>query len=457
VDTTATGENTSTTGDESTDTGLFPGECGDGVLNVGEACDDGNFDNTDSCTEYCLEPACGDGYLQDGEGCDDGNQDDGDGCNKDCYLSGGTVWTGTFNGADNDDDVGRAVATDGSGAVVVVGSTVVVGEDSNILLWKVSTADGAEVWSRDIVGLGPDIGYDVAVSSNDEIVATGSYHVDVQPDPGAKIWRAGFAPGGNEKWSATTSEDGKGTAIALAPDDSVYVTGTANAQGRELWVEKRTSTGDSAWITQDVYGSDSSCNGDYYQDPEGVVADPPFVYVAWRSTCPGGNAKPRSKVSRFEEASGQVSYNPDGCCLHWRIDVFTPGVGIGIATRSLDMAKGPDDSIVIAGEASNGGYLWGYGPDLFSTEKYQAAHWESDPGGGVLVDVVVDGEGNIILAGVGGRVVKTNAEGQMLWQKTDPTVTLHGVAVDAAGYVYAVGSVDEPGEGKNVWLQKFAP
>ena len=48
--------------------------CGDGRLSVelGEACDDGNDDNTDDCVE-CRFPVCGDGFTQTGvEGCDDG-------------------------------------------------------------------------------------------------------------------------------------------------------------------------------------------------------------------------------------------------------------------------------------------------------------------------------------------------------------------------------------------------
>ncbi|WAS97664.1 DUF4215 domain-containing protein [Nannocystis punicea] len=95
-----------------------PSECGNGILEDGEECDDGNSSDTDECPTNCkiavcgdgfvragsevcddkindgsyegcapgcsaLGPRCGDGVLQadEGELCDDGNQTAGDGCN----------------------------------------------------------------------------------------------------------------------------------------------------------------------------------------------------------------------------------------------------------------------------------------------------------------------------------------------------------------------------------------
>ena len=60
------------------------------VLEEGEACDDGNENNTDECTTGCDQARCGDGIKRNDleiteagyEACDDGNDLDADGCLK---------------------------------------------------------------------------------------------------------------------------------------------------------------------------------------------------------------------------------------------------------------------------------------------------------------------------------------------------------------------------------------
>ena len=61
--------------------------CGDGNLDPGEECDDGNNLDGDGCSSQCtIEPYCGDGNLDEGEECDDGNLIDGDGCSSECKI-----------------------------------------------------------------------------------------------------------------------------------------------------------------------------------------------------------------------------------------------------------------------------------------------------------------------------------------------------------------------------------
>jgi len=64
-----------------------PPDCGDGTLDAGEVCDDGNTVSGDGCSGDCLSnETCGNGYLDviNGEECDDGNTVSGDGCSADC-------------------------------------------------------------------------------------------------------------------------------------------------------------------------------------------------------------------------------------------------------------------------------------------------------------------------------------------------------------------------------------
>ena len=69
--------------------------CGNGILEEGEECDDGNRVSGDGCSSRCrLEiprNACGDGRLQGAEACDDGNRISGDGCSAACEVEEG--WT----------------------------------------------------------------------------------------------------------------------------------------------------------------------------------------------------------------------------------------------------------------------------------------------------------------------------------------------------------------------------
>jgi cysteine-rich repeat protein len=75
--------------------------CGNGVIQPGEQCDDGDTSGGDGCSAACtIEPGftcsgqpsacipivCGNGVLQPGEQCDDGNTAAGDCCRPDCTF-----------------------------------------------------------------------------------------------------------------------------------------------------------------------------------------------------------------------------------------------------------------------------------------------------------------------------------------------------------------------------------
>jgi cysteine-rich repeat protein len=66
--------------------------CGDTIVDTGEQCDDGNSNPNDDCTDTCQNNVCGDGILNDGvEQCDDGagNSDTTpDACRTDCRVPG---------------------------------------------------------------------------------------------------------------------------------------------------------------------------------------------------------------------------------------------------------------------------------------------------------------------------------------------------------------------------------
>lgn len=92
-------------------------KCGNGVLDPGEACDDGNVHRGDNCRPDCTREECGNGLVDPGEDCDSAGQNSND-CNDDCTRPACgdgklnpkfEVSAGSFEqcdqGDDNDDDV----------------------------------------------------------------------------------------------------------------------------------------------------------------------------------------------------------------------------------------------------------------------------------------------------------------------------------------------------------------
>ncbi len=85
--------------------------CGNGTLDAGEACDDGNTSDDDACLSTCVEATCGDGYVWAGqEDCDDAGESAT--CNSDCTsaVCGDAKWNVTAG--ESCDDGGDSVTCD---------------------------------------------------------------------------------------------------------------------------------------------------------------------------------------------------------------------------------------------------------------------------------------------------------------------------------------------------------
>ncbi len=118
-------------------------ECGNGRIEPGEACDDGNRRSGDGCSAACREetPAvCGNGEVEPREGCDDGNQVDGDGCDSNCQREEGGGGGGGLFGECGDGvvdlfeqcDDGNNVAGDGCDPACMEEEAVVPDDHSDL-------------------------------------------------------------------------------------------------------------------------------------------------------------------------------------------------------------------------------------------------------------------------------------------------------------------------------------
>jgi cysteine-rich repeat protein len=101
-------------------------DCGNGKIDPGESCDDGNSLDTDDCTTACIAASCGDGIVHEGvETCDDGNDVETDDCSTLCEDA--TCGNGNVDAGEECDDAnafdgdecrnGCIVATCGDGIV----------------------------------------------------------------------------------------------------------------------------------------------------------------------------------------------------------------------------------------------------------------------------------------------------------------------------------------------------
>ncbi|WAS93433.1 DUF4215 domain-containing protein [Nannocystis punicea] len=90
--------------------------CGNGQLEPGEQCDDGNTMDGDTCQADCTTPPgenCGNSMVDEGEECDDGNQVSMDGCENNCTETAlpASCGDGVSNGDEECDD-GNDINTD---------------------------------------------------------------------------------------------------------------------------------------------------------------------------------------------------------------------------------------------------------------------------------------------------------------------------------------------------------
>jgi cysteine-rich repeat protein len=408
-------------------------------------------------------PECGNGVVDAGEECDDGNAEPLDGCEEDCTSSSGLViWTATHDGPASGDDWIRAIVAAPDGTLILAGDQGVADESANVWLRKIDT-DGNEVWtvSQDLgASVGPDTPdnlSDVAVDEDGNIAVTGHVRIDEDTNDW-DIWTGVYDADGVELWTDRHADpDGGadyGGGVAFDGDGNLIIVGrTATAtQGGDGWMRKLDPQGQELWTQTHNGPADEN---DTFAD---VATDGSTIVTVGSESAESGY---------FEVFI--VAHDADGTVL-WRINEVN---ALENHMYGYDVAIDDDGSIHAIGRTtkpynyydvwlakydSDGQQIW--------ADTWDGAHSEFDSGSGITVGEA----GGVFIAGV--TAVPNQSDDVLAgsWDRDGNERWVHGydgeasladsgsaVALDADGFVYVVGGETVVGQGKNGWIRKYYP
>jgi uncharacterized delta-60 repeat protein len=422
----------------------------------GDTGGDGGGSGDDGSTEP--GPECGNGVIEGIEECDDGNQIDGDGCNADCTLSEDTMlWEHTHGGDANIAESGQGVAVDSAGNVLVAGYVINELENPDIFVRKYDP-DGTELWTQIVDGdaAGDDRAYGIAADADDNVWVVGDNFV---ADNDLDMWIAKFDGAGTALWSflvpGPVGETDTALDVTVDEGGNAAVVGFSRAATNDydIWVGRYDPDGTELW-TDLVPGAGVDDRG------VGVTvdADGNIVAIGYVSAQDG-----RTDVWLRK-------YDPDGG------EVWTQlweSLGGG-NDRGHDVAASVDGFLVVTGYTPGGGAnldvwiarLTGEG-EVVWFQNYGSPNLLDDHGNGIALD----SEGNIVVAGFKSVTDKNrdiwmrkqNAETtQVVWTQVvigdggDRDQALD-VAIDADDNVLVTGEIREAESNGDIWVAKFGP
>ncbi|MFO0759888.1 MAG: hypothetical protein U0359_25610 [Byssovorax sp.] len=440
--------------------------CGDGLVQSGvEQCDLGAQNaNAGACTLACKNAACGDGFKGPGEACDDGNVIDGDGCDSNCQLTMAPLWTRTYNGAANGDDLWNGVTTDAQGNVIVTGSEPIAGQGLDVITRKYDPA-GNVVWTRRYTGPmanGNDEGQAVTADAQGNVIVVGYEQTQNQ---GKNIWLRKYTANGNVSWTqsingnpAVNGNDlGYGIAHNAAGDlflacsaqnvagqsQNIFVLKISGATGNPVWLDTQNGTGNKE---DEAYGVAVDAQGN--------------VIVAGYTRTPTDTD---IWVRKYADLGNNFA-------ITWTKTFNGPASGLDAAFGvAVDGAGNP----VVAGIQSvngQGANIWVSKLDPMGSMIWSQSYANPSGFDDVAESVAVDGGGNVLVAGrdiaAAGTsdvwVRKYSPAGNVLWTQVydDALNGIDGalsVTTDANGNVFAAGFEATAGQGQDAWLRKYAP
>ncbi len=423
--------------------------CNDGVLDGGST-----GPATDDSSGEPPMAMCGNGMVEEGEQCDDGNSDYEDACNNECIASCGPMWTSTVEGSvprDLDPHAGDAVI-DARGRLLVTGTIDESGDGGDLWIAR-RGPEGRDLWSQTVEGGdGPDGGQAIAADTRGNVLVVGHWWSNESRD----VWARMLGVDGAAQWTMVhddlASLDDAGTGAAFDPQGNAIVVGTVTTAPGETdaWVRKLDPTGQELWTTT----WPSPAAGPPTPDQGGAVvtnADGDVFVLA------------RAAAGRDTFDAVMLQYDADG---NGPLSLTIPLADAPRRHdhRPLDLAIGPDGSLTMLIEALDARGvpsfsvhriaddltpMWSFeGSALEVREPLRATGLGVDEQGGVgLLATVLQRPSQ-------GFAIRLDTDGAPLCSRPlageAGTLSLGGGTVDPGGNMYAIGvSAGQP------WLGRF--
>ncbi len=391
------------------DTTGAPAECGNGVLEEGEECDEGVANGRyGQCAQDCsgLGPHCGDGIVNGDEACDELDEEDMDGCNTNCVTSLSPTWTLPTSPAEIYD-----LATAPDARLFVAGRQAGEG-------WAVSLdSDGTELDSVALVG--PN--------------ASSSYVTGIAFGPGDAVWASvgmGLPSAGHLRriFGADSLDYEFGlefTGIATSAD-GVFVFATLS--GGTLGIFRFDAEAAFEWLLP--------------------APDP--------STCQGGSSSRGPVITN----AGDALFACRGTAGSWYVHHYSVAGDIA-AVLAVDppadieaIAIDGADDLYFAGGGQLGAYVsrygFGTGTDWTTLNPIEGnlTRWSD-------IQVSEDGQTVVVVGGTKdrnsessvGAAARLTVDGEpMASSVISETVNLEHLALGSNGEIYAAGELENPFE-----------
>ncbi len=403
-------------------------------------------------------PECGNGVVEDPEQCDDGNMVAGDGCDVDCTETvDTTLWTDVVGGGAAVEEAAQGVAVDGMGNIVVAGWIVEIVALPDVWVRKYAP-DGTVLWTQTLdVSMGfADRAFGVDVGPDDTIALVGSSDVAVNM---RDIWLAKLDADGNTLWQQNvdgpSGKDDVGHGVAVDSTGNVWATGfvRVGAGDDDTWVAKYDPAGNQ--LFDEVVAGPAELE-DHGQDVD-VDAD--------------GNAFVAGYVSTEEFASDVWlrKYAPDGTEA-WTVTFDSSNHGVD---EAHGVAVAPDGTVGVAGVTALTAINDNVWLGRYANEDGTLI-WQKDFGGPEILDdrglgVASDSTGAFVVAGFKGLarvdtdawVRKWDLDGNVVWTQSFAGAGANrdaafGVAVDGNDDIAVVGQIREMDDNNaDLWVAKL--